>query len=361
MCGTDIINLELNWVTRLTRWFEVAQRDMPWRSRPVPYFVWLSEIMLQQTQVDTVIPYFNRFIAAFPTVESLAGAPLQEVLKLWEGLGYYNRARNLHKTAAIVANSLNGKFPRTYDTLQQLPGIGPYVAAAVVSIAFEVPVPVVDGNVLRVFARFWGLEDDIRQPKVRNLLFARLIPYIQTAKPSIFNQAIMELGALVCSPKKPQCGTCPLAQDCVAFQTLRVSELPFKSPAKKVPHHTVVVGVIWKAGRFLIARRREDQMLGGLWELPGGKIESAENHDTALSRIIQTDTGLAVTVSSLITVVEHAYSHFKITLYAYACNWESGIAQALSSDEIQWVTLPESTAFPFPKTTQRVLEAINRC
>ena len=186
--------------------------------------------MLQQTQVDTVIPYFNRFVARFPTVEDLAKADLQDVLKLWEGLGYYSRARNLHKAAQF-------DLPADYDELQKLPGIGPYCAAAIASIAFGQPVPVVDGNVLRVFARFWGIFDDIRKTKVRNVLFEKLKPFIAEENPSDFNQAIMEIGALICKPKSPKCAECPLNTDCFAHNANQTDKLPFKSASKPVPHY----------------------------------------------------------------------------------------------------------------------------
>ncbi|MBT5855806.1 A/G-specific adenine glycosylase, partial [bacterium] len=205
------------WVSELLAWFNSEQRDMPWRDDVQPYKTLVSEVMLQQTQVVTVIPYFNRFIDAFPTIQELANADLQQVLKLWEGLGYYSRARNLQKAAKFVCEDLQGVFPSTYKALMELPGVGPYIAAAIISIAFDTPVPVVDGNVLRVFTRYWGIDDDIRDAKVRKTLFDRLTPYIESSRdPSSFNQGIMELGALICSPKSPDCSVCPIREECYA-------------------------------------------------------------------------------------------------------------------------------------------------
>lgn len=347
-----------NWVIALTNWFALNQRTMPWRSQPEPYRVWISEIMLQQTQVDTVIPYFERFLARFPTVFDLANANLQEVLKLWEGLGYYSRARNLHKAAKLVANDFNGTLQSGYDDLQNIPGIGPYVAAAITSIAFGNPVPVVDGNVLRVFTRFWGISDDIRQPKVRSDLFERLTPYVQMADPSDFNQAIMELGALVCSPKSPKCHECPISSDCVAFATGRTSELPVKSKKPPTPHYTIAVGVIWKDGKILIGRRKETQMLGGLWEFPGGKCRDDEPLEHAVVREIKEETGLDVTVSGSYCTVKHAYTHFKITLTAYLCDYASGTACPKSADELRWISLDQIDAYPFPTANKKVIVAI---
>ena len=243
------------WVTRLLNWFERHQRRLPWRHDDRPYYVWLSEVMLQQTQVDTVIPYFERFVRAFPDVPTLAAADQQAVLKLWEGLGYYSRARNLHKTAQLLMTRHGGKLPEDPETLRRLPGFGPYTTAAVGSIAFGHALPVVDGNVLRVFCRFWGIDTDIRQPRVRTELQARLAPFIAAAPPSAFNQAIMEVGALVCRPQAPRCEACPLQADCVAFQTGRTAELPVKSARKPVPHYQIVAGIVWKDGKFLLERR----------------------------------------------------------------------------------------------------------
>lgn len=350
----------VRWPKKLVAWFHAHQRRMPWRDHPEPYRVWVSEVMLQQTQVDTVIPYFNRFIARFPDVCALAAADLQQVLKLWEGLGYYSRARNLHAAAKIVCDHFNAALPDTYEGLQQLPGIGPYIAAAITSIAFGRPVPVVDGNVLRVFARFWGIEEDIRDARMRTLLFDRLTPMIARCDPSAFNQAMMELGALICSPRSPQCGQCPLKAECVAHASGRTAELPFKSRKVPVPHYEIAIGVVWRAGKVLIARRREDQMLGGLWEFPGGKMRAGEPAVEAVMRELREETGLSVRPLHKYCTVRHAYTHFKITLHAYACEAASGPASAHVSDEVRWVTPAELQEYPFPTANRKVIAMIDR-
>ncbi len=347
-----------DWTHRLLEWFGDYQREMPWRAEPDPYYIWLSEIMLQQTQVDTVIPYFKRFIEAFPDVYTLAAADQQEVLKLWEGLGYYSRARNLHKAAKVVVADYDGQLPQTYAELMTIPGLGPYTAAAVGSIAFGQAVPVVDGNVLRVFCRFWGIDSDIRQPKVRGELQTRLEPFIATAPPADFNQAIMELGALICRPKSPHCSRCPIAEDCVALRDQRTAELPVKSKKKPVPHHQIAVGIIWKDEKILIGRRREDQMLGGLWEFPGGKqLPDEELSDTA-QREIEEETGLRVRMGSPYCEVQHGYTHFKITLTAFRCEWVAGEPKPVSTDELRWVSLDQLDDYPFPKANIKVFEAV---
>lgn len=346
------------WTQRLLDWFARHQRCMPWREEPKPYYVWLSEVMLQQTQVETVRPYFRRFIEAFPTVQALAAADQQAVLKLWEGLGYYSRARNLHKAAQVVVEQYGGELPQDAEALQRIPGFGPYTSAAVSSIAFGRPVPVVDGNVLRVFCRFWGIEDDIRQPHVKAELQARLQPFIDNAPPSAFNQAIMELGALVCRPTSPRCGVCPLAPDCVALRQQRTADLPVKSKRKPVPHYAVAVGVIWKAGKVLIGRRRQDQMLGGLWEFPGGKQPSGEPLTETLRRKIATETGLQVRIDFPYCQVQHGFTHFKITVTAFRCEWQSGIEQPMATDELRWVTLEELDVYPLPKAAIKITQAV---
>ncbi len=348
----------MGWDQHLLTWFNAHQREMPWRSNPLPYWVWVSEIMLQQTQVATVIPYFNRFIAQFPTVEILAAANQQTVLKAWEGLGYYSRARNLHKAAQIVCNDHQGQLPDTYEGLQKIPGIGPYVGAAIASIAFSQPVPVVDGNVLRVFSRFWGIETDITKPQARVVIFSRLSPVIQAKTASNFNQAIMELGALICTPKSPNCTQCPLSFECIAFQTNRTTELPVKAKKAATPHYDIAVAVIWKDGKILIGKRKPDQLLGGMWEFPGGKQKPNESLAQTAEREATEETGLEIRVKDGFITVNHAYTHFKITLTAFNCEYFAGLASNKTTDEVRWVDPEELNDYPFPKANKKVVEAI---
>ncbi len=331
---------------------------MPWRESSDPYRIWVSEIMLQQTQVDTVIPYFERFIAQFPTIEALAKTSQQAVLKAWEGLGYYARARNLHRAAQVLFARGDRSLPTGYEELKRLPGLGDYTAAAVASIAFGEAVPVVDGNVLRVIARFRGLEDDIALPKTRRDIFAWLEPVIAREPPSLFNQAMMELGALVCRPRNPSCHACPLRLRCVAYRDEKTHVLPVKGKRAPVPHYDIAVGVIWKKGRILIARRKESAMLGGLWEFPGGKRQSAETWPQALVREVREETGLQVGVGLPYCTVDHAYTHFKITLKAFYCDYISGRLSAKESEEVKWVTLDELDQHPFPSANKQVIAAI---
>ncbi|MEI6563772.1 MAG: A/G-specific adenine glycosylase [bacterium] len=346
------------WPRELVRWFEGEHRPMPWRSDPSPYKVWISEIMLQQTQVVTVIPYFDRFIARFPSFKALAAADLQEVLKLWEGLGYYTRARNLHHAAKAIIENHGGKPPQTAAGLRALPGIGPYTAAAIASIAFGEAVPSVDGNVLRVCSRVWGLATPLRDKALADDVRARLVPLIRTVNPSHFNQALMETGALICKPRNPHCDQCLLSRWCVAFKTHRTGELPVVERASKVPHYRIAVGVIWKKGLILIARRDEKQMLGGLWEFPGGKQKKGETLEQTAVREIKEETGLMVRIGAPYATVKHAYSHFKITMTAFRCDWLSGRASPKASVEVKWILPADLANYPLPRANRRIAEAI---
>jgi A/G-specific adenine glycosylase len=333
---------------------------MPWRTDPSPYKVWISEIMLQQTQVVTVIPYFDRFVAAFPTLESLAAADLHDVLRLWEGLGYYSRARNLHRAARHVVTECEGRIPTDSNDLRKLPGIGPYTAAAIASIAFGEAIPTVDGNVLRVFSRFWGIAKPIRDRQVSEDIAARLTPLIRQVNPSYFNQAIMETGALICRPRQPLCMQCLLSKSCVAFKTGRTSELPVVLRQPKLPHQTIAVGVIWKRGKVLIARRQEERMLGGLWEFPGGKKQKGETLRQTAEREIREETGLSVGVGEPMITIKHAYSHFRITLTAFRCTWIRGTPRPKASTALKWIEPSELPAYPFPRANRKIAELLFR-
>ncbi len=345
----------------LLDWYHKNKRDLPWRRTDSPYMIWVSEIMLQQTRVDTVIPYYHRFLGAFPTVYDLADADQQKVLKQWEGLGYYSRGRNLHQAAKMVVNRFNGNIPSDYETITQLKGIGPYTAAAVLSIAFQKKHAVVDGNVIRVLARFYGIEDDIRSGKTKKRVQAFADELISEDEPGDFNQAIMELGATVCTPKNPLCNQCPLSSDCVAYQTVKTDTIPYKSPAKKVPHHQIAVGIIVnQKNELLIALRPNDVMLGGLWEFPGGKKENGESLPDTVSRELTEELGVEVDVYKKFKKLKHAYSHFKITMHAYWCTILNGTPKPISGKELRWVSLSEIDQYPFPKANKTLIDELKQ-
>jgi A/G-specific adenine glycosylase len=276
------------------------------------------------------------------------------------GLGYYSRARNLHKAAQTIINKHNQTFPTTYESLQTLPGIGPYSAAAISSIVYEEPVPVVDGNVLRVFCRFWEIEDDIRSNKTRDRLFKDLKPYIKKSTPSIFNQAIMECGALICKPQQPNCNKCPLQTECKAYKNNKTGSLPFKSKGKPVPHYNIAISIIYKDNKVLIAKRKQTQMLGGLWEFPGGKQEENEPLEQTAIREAQEECGISIKVNHYIGTVKHAYTHFKITLHIYKCSHLKGTAKPIQSEEIKWIRWEDLEQHPFPTANKKIVTLVEK-
>ena len=309
---------------RLLVWYDAHKRAMPWRGHPDPYAVWVSEIMLQQTQVETVRGYFARFIEAFPSVAALAAAPQQLVLKRWEGLGYYTRARNLQKAAQAVV-SCGGVLPSTVEEWAALPGIGPYTAAAIASICFGAAVPVVDGNVMRVFARYLGWSCDFRKLPARGKLGAWLQPHVAASKrPGDFNQAMMDLGATVCTPREPACDACPLKGDCFARQENRQRDFPAK-PAKKAVPTRQAVAVLARdgSGRTLFIQRTEGELLAGLWELPNIAVTRLPTRRDAL-RALREQVGLSSLRAERLGTVTQVFSHFKLLLHVYAVPRYSG-------------------------------------
>ena len=347
----------------LLAWYDREAADLPWRARPGSppdpgraYLVWLSEIMLQQTQVETVRPYFERFIAAYPTVEALAAAPLDDVLKLWEGLGYYSRARHLHRTAQIVVERYGGHFPATARELQELPGIGRYTAGAIASIAFGERAPVLDGNVIRVFARVADLTDDVTVSAVKSRLWKLAEDWLPATRPGDTNQALMELGRRICTPRHPRCLSCPISGHCLANARGTQNDRPVKRARAATPHHDVTAGLIWnERGDLLIAQRPLDGLLGGLWEFPGGKVEPGESYEDCLRRELREELGIEVAVDDLFCVVRHAFTHFSITLHTFNCRYVSGEPQTLGVQAFVWVQPHQLDAYAFGKADRQVI------
>ena len=340
----------------LLTWFAAHARLLPWREARTPYRVWISEIMLQQTQVETVQGYFERFMERFPTLEALAAAPLEAVLKVWEGLGYYSRARALHRAAQTVQERHQGQLPADLGALRALPGIGPYTAGAIASLAFELPVPAVDGNVRRVLARVLALADP-RPARLEAAVRAWLPP----EKAGAFNEALMELGALVCRPQRPQCAECPWCDLCRARALGQPEAFPLKKPRKTLPHYDVVAAVtVREDRRVLVAQRRPQDMLGGLWEFPGGKREDGETLEAALGRELQEEMGVTLEVGEQMTVVRHAYTHFRITLYAFECRLSAGEPQCLECADFRWAALDELSTLPMAVTDRRIARVVEQ-
>ncbi len=312
---------------------------------------------MQQTQVGTVIPYYNRFLERFPDLPALAQAPLDDVLKQWEGLGYYARARNLHKAANEVVKDYDCKIPDNYLELIKIYGIGPYTAAAVASIAFGEDVPVVDGNVYRVLARVNKISEPIASTAVKKKFAEIAAELLPTGHASDFNQAMMELGALICTPRNPKCELCPVSFCCAVKLAKENPEwLPIKKVSVERPHYNIAVGIIHRKGEIFIDQRPVKGLLGGLWEFPGGKQEAGESLENCVAREIQKKFGLQIKVKTLFLNIKHAYTHFKITLYAFDCEFVSGQPEAKLN--WRWVTPAELPNYAFPKSNKKIVDKI---
>ena len=282
----------------LLKWYAANSRQLPWRGNPDPYAVWISEAMLQQTRVDTVIPYYHRWMERFPSVESLAQASEEDVLNAWEGLGYYSRARNLRKAAQLVCEKFQGSIPQSMQELRTLPGIGQYTAAAIASIAYGQDEAVVDGNVKRVLARVFNLEYIANTPEGETEFWRIARELLPPGSASDYNQAIMDFGATLCTPRAPLCRTCPFASTCLSNLLGIQTQRPVLLEKKPIPHYLVCAAVLVTGDKVLIARRPSKGLLGGMWEFPGGKVEPGETMAQALEREIFEELGTSISVGS---------------------------------------------------------------
>ncbi len=347
--------------TALLAWYRVNKRSLEWRDSDNPYHVWISEIMLQQTRVDQMDAYFTRFIARFPALVDLAVAQESDVLKVWEGLGYYARARNMHKAAQLMVTQHEGRIPDSYEELIALPGIGTYTAAAVSSIAFDRDHAVLDGNVVRVLCRLLRVEEDTRRAATKTQLMSASQRLLQPGQAGDFNQGMMELGARVCTPQKPGCQTCPVGGLCRAKAELdNPTLLPVKAPKKQKPHYSVAAGLIWKRDQMLIAQRPRDGMLGGLWEFPGGKREEGESLQECLRREIREELDFEIEVGEVLCRVDHAYTHFSITLYALSARYKEGEPKSIGCADWRWVYPEQLDDFAFPRSDRKVIEFVRQ-
>lgn len=344
-------------VQPLLHWFRLTKRDLPWRRSYNPYHVWISEIMLQQTQMDRGVAYFLRWIKRFDDVLAVANADEQEILKYWEGLGYYARARNLHKAAQVIVNEFNGEVPCDYHQLLLLPGVGPYTAAAVASVAGNYDVPVIDANVARVYARLFNIEEPIKDRLVKKRLAALAEQLLPLGQARAYNQALMDLGGLVCTPKKPCCAQCPIVAACAAFAGGTVAERPVLGAAKSTVTIHKVAGIVTYNKKIYIQQRQAEDVWGGLWEFPGAQVEKGAAKRTLVSAILQ-DSGLMVEQPQHITRVTHQYTHHKIFLDCFLCRLKGENPQPVlqSATAYQWIYPNEIDKFAFPAGPRKLLE-----
>lgn len=339
---------------RLLAWYGRCGRNLPWRQTRDPYRIWLSEIMLQQTTVAAVIPYYQRFLAVFPDVATLAAAPVEQVIALWAGLGYYSRARNLHRAAQVVVNAGGARFPTTVEALAALPGVGRSTAGAIVSIAFDRPAPILDGNVRRVLVRLFAWQDDPRSPAAERFLWTQAEALTSREQPHDYAQAIMDLGATVCTPRDPECPACPLAELCQARRLGIERQLPAARSRKPVPVRRQVALLVEQRGRFLVRPRPPEGFLGGLWEFPVADLGENETAASGGARLIG-EFGLAGP-GTVIARVRHAYSHFSLELDVLrVVVTESG---RVAEGDWQWQTPAQLEMIPLHGAHRKVLEQV---
>jgi A/G-specific adenine glycosylase len=314
--------------------------------------------MLQQTRVETVIPYYERWMQRFPNVEALASAGLQDVLAAWEGLGYYGRARNLHKAACVVIQEYQGQLPKETAQLRKLPGIGRYTAAAIASIAFGSNEPTLDGNIRRVLARYFNVEEDVRSKLGERKLWELAAQNLPVGQAGEYNQALMDLGAGLCMPKNPECVSCPLRDGCQARAMGIQEQRPVLRAKQAIPHHVVTAAIILREDKVLITCRPPHGLLGGLWEFPGGKQLEGEDLQSCLQREIKEELGMEIEVGVAKGVYKHAYTHFRVTLHAFECRILQGEPHLIQATDLRWVTIPELRQFPMGKIDRQISESL---
>ena len=334
-------------VTRAGRWPTVTDELDP-------YSIWIAEVMLQQTQLAVALPYWERWMAMFPTLEALAAASLDQVRLQWQGLGYYSRARRLYEAAQLLVNS---PWPHALEGWMALPGIGRTTAGSILSSAFNAPTPILDGNVKRVLAR---LTAHPRPPARDDAQFWRWSEaLLDPLRPRDVNQALMDLGATLCTPRSPSCHRCPWQTHCAAYAADDPCRWPVTDASKPLPFQVIGVGVVINAaGEVLIDQRLEEGLLGGMWEFPGGKQEQGETIETCIARELKEELGIAVTVGAELITVDHAYSHKKLRFVVHLCNWVSGEPQPLASQQVRWVRPDDLGNYAFPAANARIIEAL---
>jgi A/G-specific adenine glycosylase len=341
--------------SKLLAWYHANKRTLPWRGHASAYAVWVSEIMLQQTRVETVIPYFEKWMRLFPDIQALAGASEHDVLNAWEGLGYYSRARNLHRAARQVLDQYNGEIPRDLDELRKLPGIGRYTLGAIASIAFGMDVSALDGNIKRVYARIFDIEEPVDVPVGEKILWGLADKYLPKGHAGDYNQALMDLGATICVPKNPRCLICPVMKLCQARQNGTQDERPVMKPKKEVPHYVNAAGVVMERKRVLLAQRPSQGLLGGMWEFPNGRV----NGDPAkgLSKALKTEYNLSLRVKrdqESLGIVQHGYSHFSVTVHVFPCE----LISRPKGTNLKWVALKELENYPMGRIDRQIANMI---
>lgn len=351
-------------VDAILKWFDKNARDLPWRRTSDPYGIWISEIMLQQTQVKTVIPYWNRWMQKFPNIEALAKAKPDEVLKHWEGLGYYSRSRNISHAAKIILSKHKGIFPHDFDEIIALPGIGPYTAGAICSIAFNQPAPILDGNIIRVLTRVFGIRTNPREARTNKRLWKLATDLVKQAGQvrhrhrhacSKFNQGLMELGATVCTPRNPQCAACPLRLHCTAFKKDLMAVLPNLRPHRDVQRCRVLAFVVVHENRFLVRRRPAVGINAGLWEFPNLETPSRDDGTTTAAKFC---LGFEPHQIQPLCNINHTITRSRIRLEVFTCRIEQRPPRLPRS--IEWRSLSQLEELAFPSAHRKIVEMLGQ-
>lgn len=345
---------------RLLTWFEQNQRPLPWRETYHPYHVWISEIMGQQTQMERVAHYFRRWIERFPDLGAVAEAPEQAILKAWEGLGYYSRARNIQRAAQELLAAGSPAIPADHATLLALPGIGPYTAAAILSIAFNLPFPLRDANVERLFARLADIDSPLKHTATQKRLAVMAQTLLDTGAPRLYNQALMELGALVCTPKKPVCPICPVQTHCRALKADTVEFRPLPTGKQKKIEIIMACGILHHRGRVFVQQRLADDIWGGLWEFPGGRLEEGETPNQAAAREIAEETGWQAPVLAPFQTVVHHYTRYRVTLHGFIGEVSAlpGEPVLSAAQQSAWVPVAQLSDYPYPAGHRMLVAAL---
>lgn len=346
----------------LLAWFAENRRPLPWRQKYRPYEVWIAEIMGQQTQLGRAAEYFSRWLALFPDVATLAAAPEREVLKAWEGLGYYSRVRNLLKAAQVLMREHGGALPADEAALLRLPGIGPYTAAAILSIGFGLPYPLVDANVERVFARLYDYEEPIKSTAGKKAVRDWAEKFLDPNTPRDCNEALMEFGERVCTPKKPQCGECPLAAACLARLRETVAQRPVQEKRPGRIDIAMACAIIRRNGLFYIQQRLENDVWGGLWEFPGGRLEPDETPEEAAVREVREETGWRTRITGAFRTVVHHYTRYRVTLHSFWAELGPGQAREpklTAASRYAWVRLENLRDYPYPAGHRQLVELLD--
>jgi A/G-specific adenine glycosylase len=342
---------------RLLAWYRGNRRDLPWRRTIDPYAIWVSEIMLQQTQVSTVVPYYTRFLTAFPDVLTLSTAREEEVLKLWEGLGYYRRARQMHKAARIIVDQYGGVFPHELDAVRALPGIGRYTAAAIVSIAFDAPAAILEANTARLFARLLAFRGDTVAPAGRRVLWQLAEELLPDRGAGTFNQALMELGSLVCSPRAPQCQQCPVRPLCPTFQGGLQAAIPAPRAKPRIEAVREASVVVWRRGKVLVRRRGAAERWAGMWDFPRFPLTARRQPAIAreLAANLERLVGIVAEPGKRITTIKHGVTRFRITLDCYTARYISAKrASSADGEELKWLAPAQLTAVPLSTSARKL-------